>query len=127
MMVCLLASPAGAGEPVDWKVIRTLNLESAPLDVAVSQDGRWIYVLIDSGHVLLYSEAGQLKDRMNVGKDVSAIDAGTAEGILFLSSKSSPSVRIVSVDLEYDFDLKGSPSRGPDGAPVVIAVFSDFQ
>jgi hypothetical protein len=32
-----------------------------------------------------------------------------------------------AVEFVAEIDASGSPSRGPEGAPVVIAVYNDFQ
>lgn len=100
---------------------------SSPLDVAVSWDSRWVYILTNKGELFLYSEDGQLQKRVNVGRDVVSIEAGPSDGWLLLSDRKSKTIRLVSLNLKYDIELSGSPSKGPANAPVVVAVYSDFQ
>ena len=46
-----------AAASVEWDVEKTLQLKSEPIDVAVSPDGRRIFVLNDLGQILIYSSA----------------------------------------------------------------------
>jgi hypothetical protein len=40
---------------VDWEVKKTLKIEKTPVDVAVSLNGRWVFVLTAQGSILIYS------------------------------------------------------------------------
>lgn len=112
---------------VESNVIQTLNLESPPLDVAVSPDGEKLYILTENGNILIYSGTGKLTDTLKVDKDIDAIRISRSGDVLFLSSQKSKQVQIVLVDFIQVIDVTGSPYKGPDNAPVVITVFSDFQ
>ena len=112
---------------VESNVIQTLNLDSPPLDVAVSPDGEKLYILTENGNILIYSGTGKLTDTLKVDKDIDAIRISRSGDVLFLSSQKSKQVQIVLVDFIQVIDVTGSPYKGPDNAPVVITVFSDFQ
>jgi len=112
---------------VEWDVQRTLNLEKPPLDVAVSGNGRWIFILTDQGSILIYSADGTLKDKITVGKDVDSIKAGPREDTLFLTSRKNKTVQHITLDFVYDINISGSPFKGPTDAPVAITVFNDYQ
>jgi DNA-binding beta-propeller fold protein YncE len=112
---------------VESSVIQTLNLDSPPLDVAVSPDGQKLYILTDTRKILIYSGRGQLSDTLTVDKDIDAISISRSGDVLFLSSQKSKRVQLVLVDFIQDIDISGSPYKGPENAPVVITVFSDFQ
>jgi DNA-binding beta-propeller fold protein YncE len=112
---------------VESTVIQTLNLESPPLDVAVSPDGEKLYILADNGKILIYSAQGVLTDTIPVDKDIDAIHVSRTGDVLFLSSQKSKQVQVVLLDFIQTIDISGSPYKGPDNAPVVITVFSDFQ
>jgi DNA-binding beta-propeller fold protein YncE len=112
---------------VESTVIQTLNLDSPPLDVAVSPDGEKLYILTDNGNILIYSAKGKLTDTIKVDKDINAIRISRSGDVLFLSSQKSKQVQVVLLDFIQNIDISGSPFKGPDNAPVVIAVFSDFQ
>ena len=56
-----------AAASVEWDVEKTLQLKSEPIDVAVSPDGRRIFVLNDLGQILIYSSAGSFLDKIDVG------------------------------------------------------------
>ena len=112
---------------VEWDVQRTLKLENPPIDVTVSINGRWIFILTDQGNILIYSADGTLKDKIAVGNHVDAIKSGAREDMLFLTSRKNKTVQGITLDFIHDIDISGSPFKGPTHAPVAIAVFSDFQ
>jgi len=112
---------------VESNVIQTLNLDSPPLDVAVSPDGEKLYILTENGNILIYSGTGKLTDTLKVDKDIDAIRISRSGDVLFLSSQKSKQVQIVLLDFIQVIDVAGSPYKGPENAPVVITVFSDFQ
>ncbi len=111
---------------VELNVIQTLNLDSPPLDVAVTPDGKRLYVLTDNGKILIYSSEGKLTDTIQVDKDIDGIRLSRADDMLFLSSQKSKQVKVVLLDFIQNIDISGAPYKGPDNAPVVITVFNDF-
>ncbi len=62
---------------VEWDVQQKLKMDTPPLDVAVSKDGKWIFVLNDSGNILIYSSNGKLEDEISVGSHVDQIRVGS--------------------------------------------------
>ena len=120
-----LSSPV-KGE-VEWDVKKTLKLESPPVDLAASLNGKYIYVLTDQGSILIYSVEGKLEDKISVGRQVDGIRVGPWEDVILLTSKKNKQVQILLLEFIKDIDLSNSPFKGPADAPVQIAVFSDFQ
>ena len=112
---------------VEWNINKTLKLDTQPLDIAVSQNGNSIFVLTESGKILIYSSDGNLKDKIDVGKHVDQIESGPGEEWLFLSSLKNKTIEILHIDFIQHIDISGSPFKGSENAPVMIAVFSDFQ
>ncbi len=126
MITCLgLTMPVLA--KTDWQVRQKLQLEQAPVDMLVSSNNKWIYILTSDGQILIYSARGQLKDSIRVGPQVDQIKAGPRDDMLFLLSRESKSVQIIAIDFTEDITTRGSPVKGPRDAPVTVAVFSDFQ
>jgi hypothetical protein len=120
-----LSSPV-KGE-VEWDVKKTLKLESPPVDLAASLNGKYIYVLTDQGSILIYSVEGKLEDKISVGRQVDGIRVGPWEDVILLASKKNKQVQILLLEFIKNIDLSNSPFKGPADAPVQIAVFSDFQ
>ena len=112
---------------VEWNIHKTLKLDTQPLDVAVSKNGTSIFVLTQTGKILIYSPDGKLKDKIDVGNHVDQIKTGPGEEWLFLSSRKNKTVEILHLDFIQHIDISGSPFKGAENAPVAIAVFSDFQ
>ena len=112
---------------VEWDIVQTLKLDAPPLDMAVSPDGRRIYVLVDGGNVLIYSNRGILKEKIQVGHQVDQINLGPKGEYLFVSSRQNKTLEIVALNFIYELNITGSPFKGTREAPVVITVFSDFQ
>jgi len=111
----------------DWQVRQQLQLEQAPIDMLVSSNNKWIYILTSDGQILIYVATGQLKDRIRVGPQVDQIKSGPRDDMLFLLSRESKSVQIITIDFTEEISTVGSPVKGPRDAPVTVAVFSDFQ
>jgi hypothetical protein len=49
------------------------------------------------------------------------------ENELVLTSTAGKKLQIIRLDPVYDIDISGLPFKGPENAPVTIAVFSDYQ
>jgi hypothetical protein len=111
----------------EWQVRQKLQLEQTPVDMLVSSNNKWVYILTSDGQILIYATSGQLKDSIRVGPDVDQIKAGPRDDMLFLLSRKSKSVQIITIDFTEDITTLGSPVKGPADAPVTVAVFSDFQ
>ena len=111
----------------DWQVRQKFQLDQAPIDMLVSSDNKWIYILTSDGQIVIYSARGQLKDTINVGPEIDQIKAGPREDMLFLLSRASKTVQMITVDFTEEISTLGSPVKGSMDAPVTVAVFSDFQ
>ena len=125
-VILLTLCPQSSGL-VDWDVKKTLKIEKTPVDVAVSLNGRWVFVLTAQGSILIYSGDGRLEDEIAVGKHVDGIKVGPEQDILLLTSRKNKTVEILVLDFIQNIDVSNSPFKGPVDAPVTIAVFSDFQ
>ena len=116
-----------ASDNVEWDVYKTLKLEESPIDVAVTPDGRRIFVLTDQGKVVIYSSAGKIEAQIDVGQHVDQLKLGPRGDSLILSSGKNKTVEIVTIDFIQKINVSGSPFKGPEDAAVVIAVFDDFE
>ena len=126
MITCFgLAMPVVA--KTEWQVRQRLELEQAPIDMLVSSNNKCIYILTSDGQILIYAARGQLKDTIRVGPDVDQIKSGPRDDMLFLLSRKSKSVQIITIDFTENISTQGSPFKGPADAPVTVAIFSDFQ
>jgi len=112
---------------VEWDIREILKTDEPPVDVVVSRNGKWIYILTAPGDVLIYTPDGKLRDKIGVGKHIDQIAMGPSGDLLLLKSRKNKTVEILVLDFIQDISTSGSPSKGPADAPVVIAVFSDFQ
>lgn len=127
VFVFLLIGFSYSPADVEWDVQRTLKIKEKPRDVAMSPNGKWLFVLTEKGEVLIYSQDGTLNGRISVGNRVDGIKAGPREDILLLTSQQDSTIKFVSLDFIQKIDLTGSPFKGPADAPVAVAVFTDFQ
>ncbi len=112
---------------VEGRLLRKIQLQSPPVDMAVSQKGSYIFSLTAGGTVEIYSPDGSMLDALPVGDGVDQIQAGPRDDLILLRSSKDQTVQILLLDFVQDIDVSGSPSRGPEDAPVTIVVFSDFQ
>ncbi len=118
---------APAHADVESTVLSTLNLEGKPLDIAASADGKLIFVLT-AGEVVIYEkQSKKITGRLAVDKGVEQITVSPRGDELYATNADSKTLSVITVDFIYDIDVSGLPFKGPDKAPVVIAVFDDYQ
>ncbi|MBA3005020.1 MAG: thioredoxin domain-containing protein [Proteobacteria bacterium] len=112
---------------IDWSVDKTWNLPAKPLDIVYSLDGKRVFILTEQQTVLVYDNLGELTGSIPVDKGVSAIDIAPRGEKLFLINQETKAFSDVSIDFITDINTVGSPFLGLAKAPVIIAVFTDFQ
>ncbi|MGA9237273.1 MAG: hypothetical protein WBV91_20800 [Desulfobacterales bacterium] len=112
---------------LDWNVIQTFNLKDPPLDVAFSTSRNKVFILTGEGQIQVYEPNGTLDETMDVGKGFDRLWHIQGSDVVLLSSREKKIVQIIELNFVEQIDISGSPFRGPENAPVVVAVFSDFE
>ena len=112
---------------VEYNVLKTFRIEDQPVDIAFSTQRNEIYVLNPKGELLIYSANGRLTEKINVGRDYDRLQLIQGSDVLFLSSRKDKTIQIIQLEFIQKIDTSGSPYKGSENAPVVIAVFSEFQ
>lgn len=121
-----MAASAGFAD-VDGRVLGELTLEVSPLDMSTSRNGRWIYLLTDSGDLLIYSSEVRYNGKIEVGRGFDQIEAGAREDQVYLLNRKEKRIQVFEVSYTFDIDTSQSPYKGPVDAPVVIVEYTDFQ
>ena len=121
------ASPQSLQAATEWTVLKTIDLKATPLDVAPSLDGQWLFILTP-GELHSYSlREGKITDQIPVDKDFDRIASLPRANVITISSSSKKTVQIVMLQPVYAIDLTNLPFKGPQDAPVTVAVFDDYQ
>lgn len=117
------ASFAGVNMDLQHK----LTLEDPPLDVVATPDGKYMFVLTNKGNISVFDQDGVLQNKIHVGDGVDQIRMDPKGSRLFVSSRTEKTVRIIALDFFVEINTADAPYKGPNNAPLVFAVFSDFQ
>jgi len=123
----VLAATLQASADVGWKVTQEIKTDSQPMDMAVSPDGQTTVVLTKDAKVNLYAADGALKGTIPVDKNVSRISLSVDGRLLTLMNSDNSQIQHIVLSFQFAIDTTGAPAKGKEDAPVVIAVFSDFQ
>lgn len=128
IVTLILAIAASVGSAtLEWEILRTLKLDSPPLDMAIAPDGKSVYILTDKGDIQIYDLDGRLKDKIEIREPVDQIKVGPGGDQLFITDRQNKTVKVIKLDFIRQITINGSPFKGPEDAPVVIADFSDFE
>jgi DNA-binding beta-propeller fold protein YncE len=119
--------PNPAAATVEWSRLGVLPTDGAPVDMAVSADGKYTFVLTDTGRVVLYSDQGHKEGTLDVGRNIIGIASSPTGDQLYLLDRDGKAVQTVGVDFIQQINTAGDPFKGQADAPVVVALFSDFQ
>lgn len=112
---------------VETNTVDTLKPSGNPVDTTVSADGRWLFVLTGKGTVDIFETSGTLKDTIKIEGQADSIASSPTGDRLFLSTKEAGTVSVVAVSFVQNIETVGAPFKGPENAPVTVAVFTDFQ
>jgi len=127
IVTVLLTTVIRVHAAVETSLQNTLQIEAVPIDVAVSPDGRSTFVLTDEGNVAVYNDLGKLNETIKVGSHIDQIEIGPGGERLFATSRQNKTVEIILLDFISNIETKNAVFKGPENAPVTIAVFSEFQ
>ncbi len=120
-------SPPIVQADLEWRTVKELDLKSAPLDMAPSADGQWLFILAP-GEILVYSvQEEKVIQQIPVDRDFDRIASLPRANTLTIASSAKKSLQIILLESVYKIDLSGVPFRGPQEAPVTVAVFTDYQ
>jgi hypothetical protein len=106
---------------------RTFKLDAKPIDMATSADGQYTFVLTEGGKVFILDRSGTLKDTLTVNESVISIGTSPKGDLLLLADSKENTLEVVKISFVVDIDIAGLAFKGPADAPVVLAVFSDYQ
>ena len=118
---------AMAQAEVEKGASKILKLDAKPIDMAVSADGKYTFILAKGGKILIFDSSGALKDTLKVSDSVVSIGTSPGGDSLLLADSKSDTLELLQISFVVDIDIAGLPYKGPADAPVVIAVFSDYQ
>ncbi len=127
ILVGLVSSSQIVYADIDWSIIKQIDLNAQPLDIAASADGRLIFVLAE-GEILVYSiSENKVTNRIPIDKDFDRVTLSDKRNALIISSSSSKRLKMIRVDRIYKIDISGHPFKGPADAPLTIVSFNDYQ
>jgi hypothetical protein len=127
LIFCFFCATSVMPVTVEWTISEELDLKVPPVDMCASTDGKWLYIL-SAGEVVVYSFAqGKIVNCIAVDKAFDRMIYIKDKNSLVISSRSDNTVQIIQLEEVYQFDTSGLPYQGSKGAPVIIAVFSDYQ
>lgn len=127
IFLLLTSLPGLAGAGVDWQAKTTIKPDSAPIDVAISADGKQTFVLTEGGKLQIYNPQGKLIDTIEVDPAMNRISSDASGNRVLISSTKNGTVNELQIEYVSNLSYDGSPFIGSSDAPVVLAVFSDFQ
>ena len=116
-----------ASAELEWTIRNPVPLTAAPLDNAVSADGKLLFML-SAGEIAVYSLAqSKTINTIPIDPDYDRISVSPRGNSLIVTSSAGKSMKIIDLEFVYQIDTSGLPLKGPADAPVTIAVFSDYQ
>jgi len=127
LLILLLAVVSPAQAEVDAQVIRTLQLKATPVDLVIPAKGRYIYVLTADAKLQIFKNTGELRDTLEVDPGADRIQAGSAEGRLYLINSAGNRIQELNLEFIHEIPVDGSPTKGSIDAAVAVVVFTDFQ
>lgn len=125
--LAVLGSPVQAGQGLESSLLQEMRLPAEPLDVTVSQDGRWFFVLIQGQVLVFQAGASEPMSSLEVGKEFDRLTHSAAHEALVLSSRSAKKLEVLRLEFIEDVATEGHPSKGSEKAQVTIAVFDDYE
>lgn len=127
LVIGLLFATSAISSQVEWTISGQLDLKAPLVEMCASADGKWLYIL-SAEEIAVYSFAEEkIVNRIAIDKGFDRMICIKEKKSLVVTSHSGNTVQIIQLEEVYQFDTSGLPYHGSKGAPVIIAVFSDYQ
>ena len=99
ILVCVyLVRPLSALAEADWRAQSTIDLNKIPVDIVMSANEKYLYILTDDSIIQVFDSSGRFKGKMKIEKHIDKITAGAKDNLLILTSKTDTKVQIISVE-----------------------------
>ncbi len=104
-----------------------IQSKGSPVDTCMSLDGTLFFVLTRQGAVEIYDANGRLKETISLDFSADTVTATKTGDTLFLGDSKTGAIHELNVEFIQNINIKGSPFKGPENAPVTLVIFTDFQ
>jgi len=118
---------ATPNQTIDTSVMTTWKINAKPVGMVHTLDNKRVFILGDDSKVHVFSAEGSEQGAIPVDAGVTAIDIAPRGEMLYLINQKDNTFTSLSVSFSADIDITGAPFLGNENAPVVLALFSDFQ
>ena len=126
-LIFLFLTPGTALAKVAFTPTGSPRIEGPVTDTAAASDGA-LFFFLTPGEIQVYqAEKDTVIDRFTVDKAYDNLTYADRQKTLILTSSQGKAPQLYRVDLVHEILLDGLPVRGPQDAPLTIAVFSDYQ
>ena len=128
LAVLILCSSGLVKAEIERGDSRSIKLDAKPIDMTITADGKYTFVLADGGRVLSYDNGtGELKGALKVSESATSIATSSGGEFLLFADSENDTLEMLGISFVVDIDIAGLPFKGPADAPIVVAVFSDYQ
>ena len=130
VVLCLLITVlfTGVGNAAVYHTVKKrLKLDGTPIDIKMSAEGRWLYVLTKEGEFRVYSYQGAFIGKFDVDKSFDQIEPGVTDAEVYLKSSKKKMIQAIDVTIRHDIQIENSPFKGRPDAPVTIIEYTDFE
>lgn len=111
----------------EWEFIKEIYFEGKPLDIAVSKDGAYAYILCEESIQVYSKQENKVTDIIPLKDEFSKIVISSEGGELFLTNKKNKKLAIIKISQSFDIEIGASPIIGRADVPVGVFVFMDYQ
>jgi len=123
----LMLLPENSRAVVEVRATKEIPLAGMSRDIALTPDGRLVFVLLDDGRVNIYESRGGLRGSVPVGTAITDIAVSPDGSRLYVTDGKMKMLRSLELDYVLHLTTTHAPFKGPEDAPVVIVIFADFQ
>jgi hypothetical protein len=127
LLVLLFSFSSLALAEIEKGASKTIKLDAKPIDMTTTADGKYTFVLAEGGKVLIIDSSDTVTDTLKVSDSAVSIGTSPDGSYLLLADSKANTLEVVQISFIVDIDISGHPFKGPADAPVVIAMFSDYQ
>lgn len=112
---------------IEWKMIKEVNLDKPPIDVVMSYDGAYAFILTSKAIVVYSRKEDKIVNRIPVDKTYDRISFSKVSNEFILTSKDSKSLSFYKITPIYNINIDNQPYVGASDAPVTIVIYDNYQ